>query len=278
MRIGRFFAWAARPRYGFIHMLVACVAIAGACRAVWKSQFDPLFDAMRVSDLPAARVIGTSCRPPDHPYRGRYEFTTDWFVHHIPAWEAAMAPYRGRPGVRYLEIGAFEGRSVLWMSENILTDPTSHATVVDVFYGDYESRYRANVARSGAADRIETLKAPSQLALRSLPLESFDIIYIDGSHATADVLEDAVLSWRLLKADGLLIFDDYQWIGALAAGHARDAATDWPKPAIDAFCRCFAGRFDVVHNDSQLMLRKRAEKAVAEMETSGRSRDIAQAP
>ena len=38
--------------------------------------------------------------------------------------------------------------------------------------------------------------------------QKYDIIYIDGSHEARDVLEDAVLAYRLLKIGGLLIFDD----------------------------------------------------------------------
>ena len=41
---------------------------------------------------------------------------------------------------------------------------------------------------------------------------SFDLVYVDGSHLAADVLQDAVLSFRLLRSGGLLIFDDYLWI------------------------------------------------------------------
>ena len=36
-----------------------------------------------------------------------------------------------------------------------------------------------------------------------------DLIYIDGSHLAKDVLSDAILSWKLLKPSGVMIFDDY---------------------------------------------------------------------
>ena len=91
--------------------------------------------------------------------------------------------------------------------------------------------------------------------MRNLPLESFDIIYIDGSHAKDAVLEDAVLSWRLLKEGGLLIFDDYRWAGVFGVAEF-DAETDVPKLAIDPFVRCFDRHFDVIHNSHQLILRK----------------------
>jgi hypothetical protein len=33
------------------------------------------------------------------------------------------------------------------------------------------------------------------------------VIYIDGSHEPMDVLTDAVMSWPLLRSNGILIFD-----------------------------------------------------------------------
>jgi len=41
--------------------------------------------------------------------------------------------------------------------------------------------------------------------------DNFDIIYIDGNHEPDYVLEDAILSFRLLKKGGYMIFDDYGW-------------------------------------------------------------------
>jgi SAM-dependent methyltransferase len=251
------FAWLSRPRYGVVHVALVGVAVAGLAVAWRRGQVTELLAIVRESPLPDVQVVRGQTGYNPAAFRGDYEFTSDWFTANIPVWEIVMKPYRGRPGVKYLEIGAYEGRSVIWLLENILTDPTSQVTAVDVFDGDYEVRYRRNVKTTGAADRVTTIKGPSQVEVRKLPLESFDIVYIDGSHATADVLEDAVLCWRLLKPGGLLIFDDYHWIGALAARHQGDATTDLPKPAIDAFARCFAGKFETVHNGYQLILRKR---------------------
>jgi precorrin-6B methylase 2 len=248
--------WLSRPRYGFAHVVLVAVAVAVLVASWRRAQVSELLAIVRDSPLPDVQVLRGESRPSAAAYRGDYEFTSDWFTSNIPIWEIVMKRYRGRPGVNYLEIGAYEGRSAIWVLENILTDPTSHVTAVDIFDGDYEARYRRNIKMTGAADRVTTIKGPSQVELRKLPLESFDIVYIDGSHAMSDVLEDAVLCWRLLEPGGLLIFDDYHWIGALAAGHAGDAATDMPKPAIDAFARCFAGKFETVHNGYQLVLRK----------------------
>ncbi len=172
-----------------------------------------------------------------------------------------LEPYKGRPGVNYLEVGLYEGRSALWMLENILTHPSAHLTGIDVFEGPLKDRCLENLRRSGAGDKVTTIIEPSQVVLRRLPLESFDIIYIDGSHAVADVLEDAVLSFRLLKPGGILIFDDYRWVGALGAGAGtKDKPSDFPKFAIDRFVQCFDKDLEVIHHteaSNQLILRKR---------------------
>jgi predicted O-methyltransferase YrrM len=222
---------------------------------------DQLKAAAFQSPLPEVEIAAVSVPPPaGRGYRGDYHFTQDWFSGNIPVWESVLAPYKGRPSVQYLEVGLYEGRSAVWMLENVLTHPTSHLTGIDVFQGPLKDRCLENLRRSGAGGRVTTIVEPSQVVLRRLPLETFDIIYIDGSHATSDVLEDAVLSYRLLKPGGVLIFDDYRWSGALTRGpETHDAPSDFPKAAIDRFIQCFRLHLEVVYNSrngNQLIVRK----------------------
>ena len=187
------------------------------------------------------------------PYSRDYSFTTDWFTSDIPIWEKALAPFANKPGIQYLEIGVFEGRAAMWMIENILTHPTSNLTGIDLFYGSYEKNYGSfkdiylsNLKLSGAAGRTTTIQGYSQIELRKLPLNTYHIIYIDGSHVNADVLEDSILCWRLLKEGGILIFDDY-----------GDPETSDPKGGINNFLRFWGSHFEVIHNGYQLILRKK---------------------
>jgi predicted O-methyltransferase YrrM len=83
-------------------------------------------------------------------------------------------------------------------------------------------------------------------------LNHYDIIYIDGSHDRPDVLEDAVLCWRLLKEGGIMIFDDYRYLGR----RGSDNKVVSPKAAIDAFVQCFEEHCEVIHNGIQLIVRK----------------------
>lgn len=186
-------------------------------------------------------------------YQKPYRFTADWFSPAIPRWRRALADYVGRPGLRYLEVGVFQGRSLLWVLENVATDPSSRLVGVDL-----SASYSAeNVQLSGAADRIELLEGRSQSVLRTLPEGSFDIIYIDGSHRGDDVLVDAVLAWSLLRPDGTLIFDDYRWHTGQPGDPLDLPAELRPKEAIDSFVTLFRDQLVLVDRSHQLILRRK---------------------
>jgi len=59
-----------------------------------------------------------------------------------------------------------------------------------------------------------------------------------------------VLSWPLLKAEGLLIFDDY-------LSKTKRPIELRPKIAIDAFITAYRNYIEVVHHEKQVILRKR---------------------
>ena len=266
--LGLIWAKARKVRYSLFDMVLFGVLLGGL-GLFWLKTRDHQYqaaaanlnDAIFQSPLPAV-TMGTEQRiAKDHAYQHAYEFGPDYFTYNIPIWEKVMAPYKGKPNVHYLEIGVFEGRSSLWVLENILTHPTARLTGIDPFTGPYKERCLANVQRSGAAEKVNLITGYSQLALRQLPFQSFDIIYIDGSHAKDNTLEDAVLSWRLVKEDGLIIFDDYRWAGVLGCATGEDGFADdekdFPKPAIDAFAQCFDNKFTVIHNSYQLILKRK---------------------
>ena len=152
------------------------------------------------------------------------------------------------------------------MLDNYLTHPTSRLTGIDPFIDvptleGFKDIFFANLKLSGQEDRATIMTGFSQVELRKLPVDAFDIIYIDGSHDADDVLEDAVLSHRLLKKGGLLIFDDY--LGGL------DGPPELrPKPAVDTFFAIFKEEYDVVHNGYQLLLRKKPAPTAATTRTT----------
>jgi hypothetical protein len=165
----------------------------------------------------------------------------------------------GKPGLRFLEIGCFEGRASLWLLENVLTDPTSRLDVIDTFEGSPEfevmgidgstlNRFTGNVAPH--ADKVTVMQGMSGDVLRTLPpVETYDFIYVDGSHAAPDVLTDAVLAWPLLKQRGVMVFDDYLWVLS-GSEHER------PGIGIDAFRSAFGAQMALIFQEFQLAVAK----------------------
>jgi predicted O-methyltransferase YrrM len=215
----------------------------------------PACGGSRVPDRPAATVHAVSrpAEPPKAGYAKPYAFTSDWFSADVPSWSQTLGPLRGRADLQYLEIGVYEGRSLLWVLENVLTDPTSHLTGIDV---KLRPRLLSNLELSGHADRVTLIEGPSQVELRRLPLRSFDVVYIDGSHVSADVLSDAVQSFELLKDGGLMIFDDYTWVGAWVTMRGLLPDQLRPRMAIDAFLEAYRYDAEVVLDSYQMILRK----------------------
>jgi len=187
-----------------------------------------------------------------------YRYTEDWFVGRI-SWPDLLAGYRDKPNVRYLEIGVFEGRSFLWMLDNILTGPGACGIAVDLFEESYERTFRDNLRLSGMGGRVRIVKGRSDLVLHTLPASSFDIIFIDGSHAARDVLTDVIQGWLLLKDGGLMIMDDYGNDKPRKEFASVPRIPDELKPrvALDAFLTAFRGELEVVQRDFQLVVRKR---------------------
>ena len=93
-------------------------------------------------------------------------------------------------------------------------DPWEDYNEYPEFKNQQSSIYNAfinNIENSGVKDKIIINRGYSNLEIPKFQDEFFDIIYIDGNHEPEYVLEDAVLSFRKLKKNGIMIFDDYGW-------------------------------------------------------------------
>jgi len=195
-----------------------------------------------------------------------YKFTKDWFNWAPEVWKQLIPLLPARR--KFLEIGSFEGRSTVWIVENMMEDG-GEVYCIDTWEGgeehgaenmsEVEKRFRHNrkLLMDKYEDRhISTEKGTSLKCLAGwltpsvVSNEVFDFIYIDGSHVAKDVLTDACMAWPLLKPEGLMVFDDYMW------GNPRDALHR-PKIAIDAFTTIFGETAEIIHVGYQLVVRKK---------------------
>ena len=192
-------------------------------------------------------------------FRGK-ALTTDWTSHSFPIWASLLAAWRDLP-LAVLEIGSWEGRSAIFFLQYL-----RHCciTCIDTFAGSpehflkpewratlphIEQHFDSNLAEFG--ERVEKLKDTSARALARLQAENrhFDLVFVDGSHRSADVELDATLSWPMVREGGLVIFDDYQW--SLAP-----EPSERPRLGIDRFLSDRAGAYRELYRGYQLIVEK----------------------
>jgi len=192
-------------------------------------------------------------------------FKYDFFSNNIPNWKKILKPFKNKKNVKALEIGCFEGRATKWLLENVLTDETSRITVIDTFKGSIEHKDRGykiksllNIFKENIKEYLKKVKIYKGLSsdiLRNAKLEKYDIIYIDGSHVAKDVLEDAIISWKFLNKNGVMIFDDYEW------NFYKDE-TMCPKIAIDSFLNVYKNQYKLINKNYQVYISKIGENVL----------------
>lgn len=197
--------------------------------------------------------------------QGQYQFSNTWFDQNIPVWDQLLPRITPK---KYLEIGAFEGRATCYMIEKWGNQNPMEIHCVDTWEGgiehreveakggkfkmsNVEIRFDSNVAYAAQNAKhpvaLKKHKKLSHMALADLLVqghsETFDLIYVDGSHEAPDVLTDAVMSYSLLKTGGFMIFDDYIWS---KDPMGQQDAYKIPKPAVDAFMNIFQRKIQII--------------------------------
>jgi hypothetical protein len=189
-------------------------------------------------------------------YRRWYEgmeFTDDWTSDNFGIWSQIFDAH-GSSFTEGLEIGSFEGRSAVFFLQYL---PRLRLTCVDLF--EHTSEYFAkerpwvkfdnNLSKyAGRYEKITSLSA-NALAEFVSKNRKFDFIYIDGSHTRDDVFVDALLSWKLLNVNGVIIFDDYFW-----GWHFKPS--ERPKEAVEYFVYSRLDELKILHKGVQFIIKK----------------------
>jgi predicted O-methyltransferase YrrM len=192
-----------------------------------------------------------------------YEFTNNWFAHAPEVWTHLIPMLPGTPGERsFLEIGSYEGRSAIWIAENMMQGDDSLYSVDTWEGGEEHSAEDMDAVLQRFArnkEKLENRKNVNWRYTREASVDAlgelffigsmFEFIYIDGSHQAKDVLTDACMAWQVLTPGGIMVFDDYLW------GDKRDVLHR-PKLAIDAFVNIFAEDLTVLHVGNQLVVKR----------------------
>lgn len=174
--------------------------------------------------------------------------------------------FRNEHSYNFLEVGSLEGRSAVWLLENVLQHPRSKLSCVDMWNEEIDdNEYSADLMK-GIYDRflhnisphrqkVDIYRGRSMDALRHprLTEQRFDFIYVDGGHRSRTALEDAILSFALLKVGGFMIFDDY--FSNMKDPHSLES----PKLGIDTFLTMYSGSVSIVNVGYQLFVTKTAE-------------------
>lgn len=176
----------------------------------------------------------------------------DWVSYAAPYWKKAIDAC-DFPIRRGLEIGVLEGRASLWFVENYFQD-FGFLLGIDPFayppghHDGYRARFFRNLGEHIAAGRMKIAERPSQEQLiylangiyppRDNKGELFDFAYIDGSHYSWDVIQDLILTFRILRVGGVIICDDYLWHPKPEQA-TKYFAWECPAKAIEAFMLCF---------------------------------------
>jgi hypothetical protein len=166
-----------------------------------------------------------------------------------------------------LEIGAFEGLTSNYISDNLLSengklicvDPLTDVYLNDNlseidkiknntdfhYFKDQYNRFCNNVREHLDSNKIDLIR---ELSVDIFPelIEKyenrFDFIYIDGDHRPEGVYIDAINSFKLCKKDGFILFDDYLWYDT--------------GVGIDRFLNEYSGRYELLIKEYQILIKK----------------------
>ena len=196
-----------------------------------------------------------------------YQFSDDWHTNKVQHLDYYLKRFVGQNNLNFLEIGSWEGRSAVWFLEKILTGENCTLFCIDPWDSPNGNtaleRFNHNIQISQKRNpaTVRKMIGHSINFLSRFQARSMDLIYIDGSHLACDVMRDMILSWRLLKKDGIIVCDDYLLDKEMAYHDGFDEypitpIPIGPKAAIDGFLLFFKDELKLIHKGWQVILLK----------------------
>lgn len=197
------------------------------------------------------------------------ELTKNWFTGNIPFWISAFIDVGlvHKKEIKALEIGCWEGLSSYFILHSL---PQCKLTCVDTWQGadEHKNIKYSSANEVSASEKLfdKNLKCFQSRYMKfkgtslsffnaSNEPNSFDLIYVDGSHYCDDVCIDALKAFELLKNGGIMIFDDYFW-------EYYKNNMDNPAAAINLFLKLKVGRYKIIRVYYQIIIQKTCKSMI----------------
>lgn len=188
-----------------------------------------------------------------------FTFTQDYVTSRTNNWKEDLAHLAGKPNIKGLEIGIFEGRSVQFWFQNILTHKTSTLVGVDPWKAKFADNLEKLEADPEVSHRFTFCAKHGQDAMAKMLARgeqgTFDFCYIDGGKDPHTIIETSVMAWRLCKPGAIIIWDDYEWTWKEGQSITHKPMQP-PKVGIDAFLTTHLNLYEEVRRGWQITIRK----------------------
>ena len=177
----------------------------------------------------------------------------NWFGQNAPIWIHFFKKFNlEEKKINVLEIGTFEALSVsfflkyLKKSKLIAVDSLNKKT----------SFYKNFIRNKKKLRNFKFYNLSSSNFFKKKNKNKFDIIYIDGAHDKNSVFNDAKNSFKLLKKNGILIFDDLLYEYKNIKDKNRYIESDFVIGGILLFLSNFKS-IEILYAGHQLIVRKK---------------------
>lgn len=151
-----------------------------------------------------------------------------------------------------IEIGVFEGHTTFNMTgffaqqlpdyKHYAIDPHGESDDIEEdVVAKAGVRFRENLAEFPYKDNVEFLNKTSWEGLMELYNRGVqaDLIYVDGDHRAATVLEDMILGFKILKKGGVMLCDD-------CVAWYNEKLQNTPKLAVDSFIHAYWDKIEML--------------------------------
>tara|TARA_B100001094_G_C18196268_1_gene811346 strand:+ start:13397 stop:13966 length:570 start_codon:yes stop_codon:yes gene_type:complete len=153
--------------------------------------------------------------------------------------------------VNILELGAYEGRSAIFMLENFCKHKDSRITTVDFELNPQKEILKQNIQICNN-NKLKYIEENFFTSLPKLLVEEnkYDLIYVDGGKDSKTTIFQIVNCWQLLKENGILYMDDYGW-------GINPPLEERPKEGIDFFLSLYKDDYELIFQNWQVAIIKK---------------------